>query len=162
MSRWRTVHAFIGAFGVVAFVLTGQYMHWFRGQLHGMPDGTRMLYRSAHIYLLSASVANVLLGCYFQPGTDPGVRRLQSCANVAMAALPMLFATSFFAESEGGSLVAALVSEPADQRPQALSPGNNASRCGTLCGRSKPSVASKPAREQTLTSSVYRARVELS
>jgi hypothetical protein len=105
MSRWRTVHASIGVFGVVAFILTGQYMHWFRGQLYGMPDGPRMLYRSAHIYLLSASVANVLLGCYFQPGTDPGVRRLQLFGNVAIAALPMLFATSFFTESESGSLL---------------------------------------------------------
>jgi hypothetical protein len=53
-----------GALGVLAFLLTGQYMDRWLGHLAGMADLPRMLYRSAHIYLLFAALLNVLLGLY--------------------------------------------------------------------------------------------------
>lgn len=60
----RRLHFGVGALGVVAFLLTGQYMDRWLGHLAGMADLPRMLYRSAHIYLLFAALLNLLLGLY--------------------------------------------------------------------------------------------------
>jgi uncharacterized membrane protein len=60
----RRLHLVIGIAGVIAFLLTGQYMDLWLAHLEGMPDLPRMLYRSGHIYLLFAALLNLVLGLY--------------------------------------------------------------------------------------------------
>ena len=63
---WRNCHLFIGGLGLALFVLQGQYMARILG-VANLPDAARMMYRSAHIYLLLASVANVMAGYFMTP-----------------------------------------------------------------------------------------------
>ena len=105
MLRWRTVHLLIGTAGLIAFLLTGQYMRWVHNGLQGMSDGPRLFLRSAHIYLLWSSLLNVVLGCYLirlQPGW---LRHTQSFASLAIAVGPLLLCTSFFLEPHNSNLL---------------------------------------------------------
>lgn len=99
MHRLRTVHLLVGVLGLIAFFLSGQYMHHFLGHLKSMPDGPRLLYRSAHIYLLWASLLNLLLGSYLTPATQGPARHFQAAASAFLVAAPALIGFSFFAES---------------------------------------------------------------
>jgi hypothetical protein len=68
MIELGITHVVVGPAGSMAFILTGQCMHWFQNHLHGMPDGPRLFFRSAHVYLLWSSLLNILLGYYlFRP-----------------------------------------------------------------------------------------------
>jgi hypothetical protein len=94
----RRLHLAVGSLALLGFVLTGQYMDRVHAHLVGMPDGPRLLYRSAHIYLLFAALLNLLLGAYLRPAPQHGVRLLQGAASVTLLALPALFAVAFFRE----------------------------------------------------------------
>lgn len=98
MHRLRTIHLSIGALAVIAFLLTGQYMHWVHNHLHGMPDGPRLFYRSTHIYLLWSSLLNLLLGAYLVRPQQLVLRHAQTGASLAVLAGPFLLCTSFFYE----------------------------------------------------------------
>lgn len=92
------VHRVYGVLVVAVFLGTGQYMDRIHAHLEGMPDGPRMLYRSAHIYLLYAGLLNLLLGAYFMPAA-PGWRRgLQAVGSALLLIVPPLLLAAFFAE----------------------------------------------------------------
>lgn len=94
----RRIHLIIGVAGVVAFILTGQYMDRWLGHLAGMADLPRMLYRSAHIYLLLGSLLNLVLGLYLVDGL-PGWRRWVSRGgSLLVAVAPLLFLIAFARE----------------------------------------------------------------
>jgi hypothetical protein len=95
----RCAHLVIGTLGLAAFLLSGQYMHWFLGHLQGMPDAPRLLYRTSHIYLLWSSLLNLLLGCYMVHAPRRIQRFAQSVASLALLVGPVLLAASFFIES---------------------------------------------------------------
>ena len=101
----RRLHLAVGAAALVAFVLTGQYMDRVHAHLDGMADAPRMLYRSAHIYLLFASLINLLLGVYLRAAGDAVGRLLQLAGSVALLATPVLFAIAFFTEPALDELV---------------------------------------------------------
>ncbi len=103
--RLRSIHLSIGVLAVVAFLLTGQYMHWVHHHLQGMPDGPRLFYRSSHIYLLWSSLLNVLLGCYLTRPQRRLLRHAQTAASLAILAGPFLLCTSFFVEVYNPGLV---------------------------------------------------------
>lgn len=65
MNRLGLFHFWIGVGGMCVFALTGQYMDRVLDHLVGMSDGPRMLYRSAHIYILLASMMNLIYGIIF-------------------------------------------------------------------------------------------------
>lgn len=100
----KKLHLIVGAVGVVAFLLTGQYMHWFHAHLHGMADGPRMVYRSSHIYLLWASLLNVCLGCYLRDFSAVRARLAQAVGSVFVAIGPALLCWSFFYETQSQDL----------------------------------------------------------
>jgi hypothetical protein len=104
MHRIRTIHLIIGVLGLASFILTGQYMHWFHGHLREMADGPRLLYRSAHIYLLWSSLLNLLLGCYLSPLRNGSFRGAQLIAGLAILLGPLLLTASFFIESNNPGL----------------------------------------------------------
>lgn len=104
MIRLRTLHLIIGIAGLLAFVLSGQYMHHFLDHLQGMPDGARLMYRSAHLYLFWASLLNLLLGSYLDCATQGGIRRFQILASAMIVLAPFLIGFSFFVESNSTEL----------------------------------------------------------
>lgn len=102
---FRILHLSVGTAGLVVFILTGQYMHRVHAHLRGMPDGPRMIYRSAHIYILFAALLNLLLGAYLQLVPDRMIRTVQQVASVAVLALPAMFLAAFFTEPQLQELV---------------------------------------------------------
>lgn len=54
-------HGMIGFAGLIAFVLTGQYMDRWHDHLRGTDDVRRLAFRSTHIYLLFTSLLNMAL-----------------------------------------------------------------------------------------------------
>lgn len=91
----RRLHLAWGALGIVAFLLTGQYMDRVHNHLIGQPDGVRMLFRSAHIYLLLAALMNLLLGIYGRPTQAHWARVTQTLGSLAVLAGPPLFLAAF-------------------------------------------------------------------
>jgi hypothetical protein len=96
----RRLHLWIGFAGLAAFIATGQYMHRWLGHLAGVADLPRMLYRSAHIYLLLGSLLNLFLGLYLND-TPAGWRRwLRRAGSVPIAVAPALFLLAFAREPQ--------------------------------------------------------------
>jgi hypothetical protein len=100
----RRYHAAIGAVALVAFALSGQYMHWGLGHLRDMPDVPRLMYRSSHIYLLMAGLLNVALGLYLQLRTAGPARAAQVAGSLMLFASPVFFGWSFWVESQQPSI----------------------------------------------------------
>lgn len=94
----RQVHLATGALALAAFALTGQYMHWGLGHLKGLPDVTRLLYRSAHIYLMFSGLCNLLAGIYCPEIAKPWARRIRLAGSSLLLVSPALFLLSFFSE----------------------------------------------------------------
>lgn len=98
MKNLKTIHLAVGLACVVLFLLSGLFMHYKLGHLVGMATGPRLLFRSAHIYLLWSSLLNLLLGCYLVQ-LRPGVLRvIQRLGSVALLAGPPLLCFAFFYE----------------------------------------------------------------
>jgi hypothetical protein len=98
---WRNSHLLVGGLGLLIFLLQGQYM----GRVLGMetlPDGERMLYRSAHIYLMLACVANISVGYFLTP--ERTLNHLQRLISVVLLLCPALLVWSFFTESSTATL----------------------------------------------------------
>jgi hypothetical protein len=93
---WRNAHLLVGALGLLLFILQGQYMARVLG-VADLPDAARMMYRSAHIYLLLASVGNVIAGYFMTPMVV--VNHLQRLIGIVLLLAPALFIWSFFTES---------------------------------------------------------------
>lgn len=97
----RSIHLLVGGLGLLLFVLQGQYMALVIGVEH-LPDAPRMMYRSSHIYLLLAGVANVSVGYYLAPNAS--LNYLQRLVSVILLLAPMLLVWSFVSESNASSL----------------------------------------------------------
>jgi len=98
----RRVHLIIGLLGVVAFLLTGQFMKHHNPAMLLLSPDVRMMYVSRHIYLLGAALVNLVLGLYLVDGS-PGWRlTLQwiGSALILLSALSLLMA--FIAEPSLG------------------------------------------------------------
>jgi hypothetical protein len=104
MNNLRGVHLVAGLLGLIAFVLTGQYMELTFAHLRGMPDAPRLMYRSAHIYILYVALLNLLLGCYFRPLAGTAAQRMQLIGSLLVLIVPVLLLVSFFAESHNNPL----------------------------------------------------------
>lgn len=96
MSSWRNVHLLIGTVGLILFVLQGQYMLRVLG-VPDLPDAARMSYRSAHLYLMLASSANIAMGVFMSAPSR--VNYLQRLASVLLLVSPALLIWSFLNES---------------------------------------------------------------
>jgi len=104
MRALKHIHFAAGVIGIVVFVVTGQYMAILLRGLADMPDGPRLLYRTSHLYLMWASLVNLVVGFYFVTAVDSGARVAQSIASAALLAAPPLMLAGFFIESPTGSL----------------------------------------------------------
>ena len=95
----KRFHLGFGAFFLLVFVLTGQYMDHVHGHLDGMDVGPRLLYRTRHIFILFVALLHLALGTYLQPGSRP-TRLLGQWVGSSLIAL------------SGGLFVAGFVYEP--------------------------------------------------
>lgn len=96
----KRFHLIIGLTVVVIFLLTGQYMEYVHNRL--LPDGTRMLYRSRHIYFLLAGLLNLILGSYFVPQPQGWRRKIQIIGTILIVLSPGLLLAGFFYEPPRG------------------------------------------------------------
>ena len=94
----RRIHLITGLLGVIAFLLTGQFMKHHHPRMEELSAEVRMMYVSRHIYLLGASLVNVVLGLYLQ-ARPPGWRRvMQQIGSVVIFLSPLPLLIAFFAE----------------------------------------------------------------
>lgn len=108
MSRLRRLHLALGLLTIMAFLLTGQYMDRIHGHLREMNAAPRLLFRSAHIYLLFSGLLNCLLGLSAMvrsPGDALWRRVATIVGSLCLLATPALFLAGFFREPWLGGLV---------------------------------------------------------
>lgn len=91
----RTLHRSVGVVAVLVFLGTGQYMRHRNPAMAALADATRMLYRSAHIYLLMAGLLNLAVGAYIVPGH----KWVQRIGSIFLFAAPVLMFAGFWVES---------------------------------------------------------------
>lgn len=94
----RRLHLAIGIAGLIAFIFTGQYMDRALDHLAGMRDLPRMLYRSAHIYLLFSALLNLVLGFYLVETAGRSRRWLRRAGSMPVLLAPPLLLLAFFNE----------------------------------------------------------------
>jgi hypothetical protein len=98
----RTAHLVVGAIAVGAFLVTGLVMYAHEPPLSTMDWSDRLLFRSRHIYLLSAGLSNLALGVHFALPPASWRRAAAAAASLlAIASAPLLF-FAFFAEPMAG------------------------------------------------------------
>lgn len=98
METLKTIHFWFGTVGIIIFLLTGQYMFHELSVLQGMEDGPRMLYRSAHIYFLLASIINLLVGVYLDPTSLHTGKWMQYIISILIVIAPLFLLAGFFIE----------------------------------------------------------------
>lgn len=102
----RRVHLLVGLLSLVAFLITGFLMSLHVPALSECDPELRLLYRSRHVYLMFAGVANVLLGLYLDDSPSRG-RFLRGAASVLLLLAPALALFAFARDSKAGSLASA-------------------------------------------------------
>jgi hypothetical protein len=104
MKNLRRAHLAVGLLGFIAFAMTGQYMELLLGHLRDIPDAPRLMFRSAHIYVLYGALLNAAVGSYFRPLTGRTAKRLQVIGSITLLIVPLLLLVSFFVESHNNPL----------------------------------------------------------
>ena len=94
----KRLHLVVGLFVVVAFLLTGQFMDHHHPKMSDLDDGTRMMFRSRHIYLLLAGLVNLGIGMYFSYRTGRWQKLLQAIGSTLIIIAPFLSIAAFFYE----------------------------------------------------------------
>jgi len=95
----KTLHRIFGAFVILAFLLTGQYMDFHNPQVREMTDeGARMMFRSRHIYILLAGLLNLGIGIYFTYWSARWRKILQLTGSGLMITATLLLIGAFFYE----------------------------------------------------------------
>src|SRR6185369_1166247 len=96
----KRLHLILGLSVIVIFLLTGQYMEYIHNRI--LPDGTRMLYRSRHIYLLLSGLLNLILGIYFVPQPRGWRRTVQIAGTILIVLSPAILLAGFFSDPQRG------------------------------------------------------------
>ena len=95
----KRLHLIFGVLVVLVFLLTGQYMDFQDPKVREMTDeGTRMMFRSRHIYLLLAGLINLGVGVYFTYHRASWRKTLQIVGSVLILLAPLLMTAAFFYE----------------------------------------------------------------
>ena len=95
----KRLHLIFGVLVVLVFLLTGQYMDFQEPKVRELADeGTRMMYRSRHIYLLLTGLVNLGVGVYFTYHKAPWRKTLQIAGSALILLAPLLMTAAFFYE----------------------------------------------------------------
>lgn len=87
--NWPRAHWIVGLLTLLAFPLTGQYMRHVANVPH-LDDVTRLVFRSRHLLILAAGVANIALS-----NSQP-FHRAQRAASILIMLAPFLLIAAFF------------------------------------------------------------------
>lgn len=96
----KRFHLIFGLTVVIVFLITGEYMEYIQNRL--LSDGTRMLYRSRHIYILLTGLLNLGMGTYLSLRPSGWRRTMQIVGSVLIVLAPVLLLVGFFSEPERG------------------------------------------------------------
>lgn len=95
----KRLHLIFGVLVVVTFLLTGQYMDFQDPKVRELTDeGTRMMFRSRHIYVLLAGLINLGVGVYFTYHRAAWRKSLQIAGSVLILLAPLVMTAAFFYE----------------------------------------------------------------
>jgi heme A synthase len=96
----RQLHTIVGLLVIVIFLLTGQYLEYYYPDMDesGIGEGTRMMLRSRHIYVLLVGLLNVSLGAYFVLREAGWRRYLQLTGSALLLVAAVLSVVAFFYE----------------------------------------------------------------
>jgi hypothetical protein len=100
VANLRRAHLIASGVALLAFVLTGQYMKYVYAHGETVAGETRLMFRSAHIYILYGALINLTLGLYLKSLHASLARRLQIVGSIGVLAVPVLLLTSFLVESQ--------------------------------------------------------------
>lgn len=64
--------------------------------------GMRMMFRSAHVYILMSALVNLVMGCYLKLQDQPAARRVQLFGSLLVLITPAIFLVAFFVEPAVG------------------------------------------------------------
>ncbi|MEM8485380.1 MAG: hypothetical protein AAF564_07505 [Bacteroidota bacterium] len=92
------LHRILGIVMAMVFVATGAYMHFAYNGLDGMEESQKLLFRSAHIYILLSALVNIALGVHYWIYPKKSLRALQRVGSTLVALAPILFMLGFFNE----------------------------------------------------------------
>ena len=93
--NWARAHWVVGLLALISFPLTGQYMRHIAVVPH-LDSVTRLIFRSRHLLLLVAGVANIALS-----NSQP-FHRAQRVASVLIMVSPFLIIAAFFIDPARG------------------------------------------------------------
>jgi hypothetical protein len=95
----KTLHRIFGVLVILAFLLTGQFMDFHQPKVREMADeGTRMMFRSRHIYILLAGLLNLGVGIYFTFWRERWRKILQVIGSALLIIAPLMMIGAFFYE----------------------------------------------------------------
>jgi hypothetical protein len=95
----KTLHRIFGALVILAFLLTGQFMDFQQPPVRELTDeGTRMMFRSRHIYILLAGLLNLGVGVYFTYWRERWRKALQLVGSALLIIAPLMMIGAFFYE----------------------------------------------------------------
>jgi hypothetical protein len=98
----RRAHFIVGIVAVSAFLLSGQWMRHHTPPLASFDAGTRLMFRSRHIYILAGGLVNLMLGLYFEWHAGGWRRAVQAGGSAILIASPALLAVAFGIEATRG------------------------------------------------------------
>ncbi|MCH9651375.1 MAG: hypothetical protein K0U98_24325 [Deltaproteobacteria bacterium] len=95
------VHQITGFLFLAVFLATGLYMGFTFPEAWGEDAGTRMIFRSAHVYILFSALLNLALAI---SSRSRRWNRPRKMASFLLLVAPVLFTAAFFIESAAGSM----------------------------------------------------------
>lgn len=93
--RWILIHRYYGLIVIITFLGTGMFMRFHQPPMSSFADSMRMLYRSAHIYLLMSGLLNFAFGT----AGDRKETIVSVIGSIFLLIAPVLIFTGFCIES---------------------------------------------------------------
>ena len=100
----RKLHLVVGFLFAAIFLATGVYMAVGMPEINQEDHGMRMMFRSAHVYILMGALVNLVMGCYLKLEDQIPSRRTQLGGSLLILVAPLVFLIAFFVEPAVGRL----------------------------------------------------------
>ncbi|MGI9515879.1 MAG: hypothetical protein ACR2NP_02435 [Pirellulaceae bacterium] len=98
----RKLHLIVGFLFAGVFLATGVYMAVGFPEINQDDHGMRMMFRSAHVYILMSALVNLVMGCYLKLQDQAPARRVQLFGSLLVLITPAIFLVAFFVEPAVG------------------------------------------------------------
>ena len=95
----RALHLGVGLAGVVVFLGTGIYLRMVFPELYATNEALRYVYRANHVYVLFASLINLVLGLRVAGGLVGGRAKLALAGSLLALASPVVLCFAFVLEA---------------------------------------------------------------